>query len=219
MLKTSLTALQPEPAEAVVMPIQSADWVRSIKRCISHSTSPVKTPVDWVGLVHALFIDDNGLLREDSDQDGQLDGYAVDYVVDVSYDELSDTTLVTRFTSADGGATLSQVGDPVPLDQLLPIWNARDELARVVDVQNQRDYTVNAQTRRHILTSSGPGADGRISQAQVVDFLPQPFRRGRVTAGFEFTRRHRSDPSYSLGSRRGSVEFPLKDGRFSRRSR
>ena len=131
--------------------------------------------VDWVGLVHALFIDDNGLLREDSDQDGQLDGYAVDYVVDVSYDELSDTTLVTRFTSADGGATLSQVGDPVPLDQLLPIWNARDELARVVDVQNQRDYTANAQTRRHILTSSGPGADGRISQAQVVDFLPSTF--------------------------------------------
>lgn len=132
--------------------------------------------VEWVGLVHALFIDDNGFLREDNDQDGRLDGYDVDYVVDVSYEPLSDTTLVTRFTSSDGGETLQPVGDPQPLSELKPIWNARDELARVAEPQKHRNYSSSAANRRHILTAEGPGADGKITQDDVARFTTTTFR-------------------------------------------
>ena len=132
--------------------------------------------VDWVGLVHALFIDDNGLLREDNDQDGQLDDYQTDYVVDVSYDELSDATLVTRFTSADGGATLTPVGSPVPLDQLQPIWNARDQLARIDNPRGNRTYTNLASSQRYLFTAAGAGANNLIDQDDVVPFVPNTFR-------------------------------------------
>ena len=126
--------------------------------------------------MHALFIDDNGYLREDNDQDGQLEGYAVDYVVDVSYEPLSDTTLVTRFTSTDGGQTIQPVGDPVPLSELKPIWNARDALALVSAPELQRTYVSDASTRRHILTAAGPGTDGKITQQDVVNFSPATFQ-------------------------------------------
>lgn len=132
--------------------------------------------VDWVGLVHALFIDDNGFLREDNDQDGQLDDYLTDYVVDVSYDALSDATLVTRFSSADGGATLTPVGDPVALDQLKPIWNARDQLAQIDNPKGNRTYSNLASTRRYLITAAGPGLDNRIDQDDVVPFVPATFR-------------------------------------------
>ena len=130
--------------------------------------------LSWVGLVHALFIDDNGRLREDADQDARLDGLDTDPAVTISYDELSDQTLVTRFNSSDNGATLTQVGDPVPLSQLRPIWNARDQLARVTNPSSQRPYGNNARTRRHILTAE-PDSDGQIRAAQMQPFTAQTF--------------------------------------------
>ncbi|QGG80895.1 hypothetical protein GH975_10085 [Litorivicinus lipolyticus] len=129
----------------------------------------------WVGLVHALFIDDNGRLREDGNGDGALGGYSEDPVVQIAYDALSDQTLVTRFESADGGATLSQGGQPVPLSALRPIWNARDRLATLSTPQSQRNYSAVADDRRYIITA-GPDASGLIGRDQVQPFVTSTFR-------------------------------------------
>ena len=129
----------------------------------------------WVGLVHALFIDDNGRLREDGDGDGALGDYSADPVVQVAYDALSDQTLVTRYQSSDGGASLTQDGDPVPLDQLRPIWNARDRLATLDSPQAQRNYSSVADSRRYIITA-GPNASGTIGSDEVQPFSVATFR-------------------------------------------
>lgn len=68
----------------------------------------------WVGLVHALFVDDNGRLREDGDRDGYLDSIEVDPPVTIEYDPLSDQTLVVRYESPDGGVTLVPPGNACP---------------------------------------------------------------------------------------------------------
>lgn len=111
--------------------------------------------VVWTGFLHALFIDNKGYLREDSDGDGALDDYSVDRIVDVYYDSAGKETLVQRYTTSDQGVSVAADGIPVSLNALKPVWKAQDRLSDIADVVSQRTYSTSAATGRHILTSIG----------------------------------------------------------------
>ncbi len=78
--------------------------------------------VNWVGGLHALFLDDDLNLREDSNQDGTLD--ASDSVINLFYD--GENTVVQR-VNPDGS-----IAATVPFTSIEPIWDAKDWLARTL---------------------------------------------------------------------------------------
>jgi type IV pilus assembly protein PilY1 len=129
--------------------------------------------VRWIGDIKAVFIDDFGLLREDSDQDGILDGYTTDKVIEFEYDPVSETTKLIRFNSSDDDVFVKSGQTEAFLNTFKPIWSAADNLRALTNVTTQRIYSSNASTGRHILTwmpSSAP-SDGKVSdQNQIVDF-------------------------------------------------
>ncbi|MBN0989049.1 pilus assembly protein [Amphritea pacifica] len=133
--------------------------------------------ISWVGVLHALFIDGYGRVREDSDGNAKLN--ATDKVVDIYYDASLEETLIQRYTvNADNSLTLS--GAPVNIDNIDTVWSARDQLAAMTNAQarTQRTYGNNDGTR-YIFTAIDGGssgtADGKINSADVVDFVPGTF--------------------------------------------
>jgi type IV pilus assembly protein PilY1 len=127
--------------------------------------------VNWVGGLHALFLDDDLNLREDSNQDGVLN--PSDSVINLFYD--GENTVVQRL-NADGS-----VAATVPFTSIEPIWDAKDWLAGLSDTQvvNQRPYA--SSVGRHIFTwmdqpeADGTGPDGKVDANEVVDFVPAEF--------------------------------------------
>ncbi len=124
--------------------------------------SPVKedalgNEVTWVGSLFGLFLDENGLIREDTNQNARLDGYGTDRVAEYFFDTNLGKTQVNLYTG--GGvstppdfATAVPV-DTVDVDELATIWEARDQLNEVSDVLTQRPYTDLANTGRYIVSS------------------------------------------------------------------
>jgi len=146
--------------------------------------------VRWIGALQALWIDNNGRLRED-DGDFSLGTFAEDPVVELFFDQSSSDvsqqrTRVRRFSGdpANDQATI------VELDDLNPLWNARDKLAALTNVTDHRPYNSVATSGRSIYTwldldldgvvdgerSAGDNADG----AEVMRFLPSNFGSGRA---------------------------------------
>lgn len=147
--------------------------------------------VQWVGSLHGLFIDKKGHLREDTDQDGKLDDYATDYIIDLFFDAPTEQTLVQKKTSSDNGGTTTNVGSAQELSAIKPIWEAQDELANLSDVTTQRSYTALASSGRYIFTGidgKGGGAnmpDGVVDKNEVVPFDAATFT---PTPGNEYYR-------------------------------
>jgi len=156
--------------------------------------------VTWVGGVHALFIDKYSYLREDGNQNGKLDDYDADKIVELQYDPGSGKTVVARATSTDPNVPKGLTWTTGPLGGLKPIWNAQDRLANLTDVVTQRTYRSNASQGRYIFTTingtkvdfdetqfgSGGGDNylyldaGSTAQAQkIVDYI-----RGEEIPGF-----------------------------------
>ena len=112
--------------------------------------------INWGGILNALFIDNNGYIREDNLTDGTrftLDGYAQDRIIDIYYDPVLQETLIQRYNAVDGAGNKIADGPPVNLSQLNSIWEAREQLSSVTYSDTNRSYTAAAQTGRHILTS------------------------------------------------------------------
>ncbi len=162
--------------------------------------------VNWVGGLHALFLDDDLNLREDSNQDGVLD--PSDSVINLFYD--GENTVVQRL-NADGS-----VAATVPFTSIEPIWDAKDWLADLSDAQvvNQRAYA--GSVGRHIFTwmdlpeADGTGPDGQVDAGEVVDFVPDEFAsdgRYRIL-GVEET-----EAASLINFIRGSDEQPNKRSR------
>ena len=111
-----------------------------------------RNTIIWVGLLHGIFIDDSGRLREDTLQDGMLTNS--DNVIEYEYDESSDETFVQRYFVNTDDSTGSANGDPIEIADISSIWNARDELSKVNDLIEQRNYTNElASEKRYIFTS------------------------------------------------------------------
>lgn len=127
--------------------------------------------ISWPGMLHALFRDENGYFREDTDGDKTLDGYATDYRVEFFYDQSEQQTKVNRYTSANSGETFTLV-DTIDFEDFVAIWNARDELANLSNAQTrtQRTYTSSANTGRFIKTGIDVDGDGTVQPDEVINF-------------------------------------------------
>lgn len=126
--------------------------------------------VTWTGTLRAIFIDDFGHLREDSNSNNKLDDFATDKVVRFEFDPDLEVTLVQRYDRALDG-TLTASGAAVPLDQLKPVWSAVDQLAEMMAPEEQRaSYTGVDNQRRYILSAIDNNGDGEVDQQDVVPF-------------------------------------------------
>ncbi|MFT5084287.1 MAG: hypothetical protein ACI9Y1_002341 [Lentisphaeria bacterium] len=125
--------------------------------------------VKWVGSLSGLFIDENALLREDTNQNGQLDGYDTDRVVQYFFNTGLSKSQANLYSGA-GESTPPDLAVDTPeaivnVDQLNTIWEARDALGDIADadILTQRSYTDSAANGRYIITS----IDGQ----QALDFV------------------------------------------------
>lgn len=120
--------------------------------------------VNWVGQLQAIFIDAQGNLREDADQDGVLDSCAIDPAIEVFFDTNANETRIRRYAHATCdklAATATITVDD--LENLGTIWDAREQLSVIADPTQQRVYTAqvngtSAAGGRHIFTSLGGSA-------------------------------------------------------------
>lgn len=135
---------------------------------------------NWTGSLHALFIDDEGLLREDNNGNGALDNYNTDRVVNIFFDEDDLLTKVRRYSSDEDDVFVESGSTVVPLDELEPIWNARDRLAELANATTQRNYTTSAAGGRHIITWLDQNYNGVIDSGEQLAFDANTFNAGNT---------------------------------------
>ena len=143
---------------------------------------PIKTDnlgneAKWMGTLHAVFVDPNGFLREDTDDDDVLDGYDVDKVVEIFFDEDERRSRLRRFTSSEADEFVEQTSSVSELESLNPIWNARRQLSSLSDVTTQRTYTDTADNGRYIVTWLDTDLDGLVNDdgSEQFDFTVNSF--------------------------------------------
>lgn len=133
--------------------------------------------ISWQGILHSLFIDSQGYLREDTNSNGQLDNYYTDSIVELYYDANVGRTLIQRYGSNDGGATVVKSGLPQELTDLDTLWNATDRLSALGNVTTQRTYGSSAANGRYIVTTTGSDADSD-GYPDLIDFDTNNFATG-----------------------------------------
>jgi len=140
--------------------------------------------VQWTGYLHGIFIDSNGLLREDHDKDGLLDDYATDPIIEIFFNEADDQTQIQRYASSDG-ITKTADGDPLSLHQLEPIWSAQEVMSELSDsgIKANRTYdptlTVNGRYMYTWIDNPGStGVVGEVDDGEVVPFIASTFGTG-----------------------------------------
>ncbi|MCP4686626.1 MAG: hypothetical protein GY859_01165 [Desulfobacterales bacterium] len=114
--------------------------------------------VSWSGQVHSLFIDNEGKMREDTNQDGRLDK-SVDRSI--------------KFTENDDGELAIELSDGEVLQNILDIkyvWSSSNWLNELADddVVSQRAYKT-SDSSRYIFTFLNTGRDG-VPNGDVVPF-------------------------------------------------
>ncbi|OUS06059.1 hypothetical protein A9Q81_04845 [Gammaproteobacteria bacterium 42_54_T18] len=127
--------------------------------------------VQWTGGLNALFIDRNGVLREDTNQNGVIDDYLVDMSVQYFYDDTAGRTKVGLYKSGLSTTPPTFSGSPtstVELSELNAVWKAQEQLSLVSDVTNQRTYEALASSGRYILTSLDGENTVEFSEAEAV---------------------------------------------------
>jgi type IV pilus assembly protein PilY1 len=126
--------------------------------------------VNWTGTLRAIFIDESGRLREDSNSNARLDDPATDKVVQLEFDATVEKTFVQRYVP-DAGGNLVPDGATVELNDLKPIWSAVEQLAQASSAESQRTSYLSADlSTRYILTAMDRNADSEIDGQDVVDF-------------------------------------------------
>jgi type IV pilus assembly protein PilY1 len=126
--------------------------------------------VTWIGTLRAIFIDDFGYLREDSNGNDRLDDYDTDSIVQLEFDSALEKTYVQRY-SLSSTQELVLEGLPVELSELASIWNAVDQLAEVSSPEEQRANYANVDnTRRYIFTAIDNNGDNEVDQNDIIPF-------------------------------------------------
>ena len=133
--------------------------------------------VTWGGRLHSIFIDANGLFREDGNSNAQLDNYSTDPIVEIRYDSLAAVSKVYRYATSDGD-TSGVTPTEHDLHELNTIWDARDQLSVVADLTTQRSYSALANTGRHIFTWLDSDTDGVVDSGETADFVSATFPTG-----------------------------------------
>ncbi len=152
--------------------------------------------IQWGGTLHALFIDENSRFREDADADGVLDDCLVDPVIDLTYDTTDQVTRIRRYTTPADCDTGSATYTDVNIEQLRPIWDARDLLARVTNVITQRDYlTQPAISGRYITTWLDANGNGTVDSGEQVDFDAAQFS---AAANYDYLQASSTDEAANI---------------------
>lgn len=129
----------------------------------------------WVGQVHALFLDDYGNMREDTNQNAKLDVCndtdtlrcpdGSDLII--VYKVLGDgSTTVYKYNDANGNGKLENAEDDTPvgtceIKNIKYVWNTSNWLNEITDanIVSQRVYADKAQ-KRYIFTTVDANGDG-----------------------------------------------------------
>ncbi|MGI2028819.1 pilus assembly protein [Endozoicomonas acroporae] len=131
--------------------------------------------VTWGGILHSLFIDSKGYIREDGNGNAQLDDYRSDKIVELFFDPNAGQTMVQRYTSDDFGVTRVADGPLKSLASLETIWDAREQLALLSDLTNQRSYDALASGGRHMLTWLDINNNQQVDDDEQLPFMPSTF--------------------------------------------
>ena len=161
----------------------------------------VSDSVNWVGMLHAIFVDEKNYLREDTNQDGVLGDYNTDYRMEIYYDSSIEETRVRRYQEASG--VFTAITPDIGIQDFKPIWNARNRLSEVTDVITQRSYTSSAAAGRYIFTGIDSDKDGRVVSSEVIPFDDQTFPADISNNNF----RYLGLDSTSFGSAPNIVNF------------
>lgn len=137
--------------------------------------------VNWIGDVNALLVDKYGNMREDTNNNQQLDETDDNFVV--YYDDaISNTTKAKLYSPVDSNGELlkepdlSSIPAIVEITKLHYLWSGLDWLKNpALNITDQRNYAT-ADNKRYIFTdhidTSTDVSTGNVDNDQVMDFLP-----------------------------------------------
>ncbi len=131
--------------------------------------------VTWGGILHSLFIDSKGYIREDGNGNAQLDDYSSDKIVELFFDPNAGQTMVQRYTSDDFGATKVAEGPLKSLSSLETIWDAREQLSLLSNLTSQRTYSALASGGRHMLTWLDINNNQQVDDGEQLPFMSSTF--------------------------------------------
>lgn len=133
--------------------------------------------VSWTGDVHALFIDNSGLLRQSSDN--TLDATSTDAIIDYCSKIMDDAQIVRikESNSTDDRPTTEEQADcsdsvyTKELSDIEYLWSGSEWLSGLSDDQAvaQRSYTA-INKGRHIITGRDQNNDGLVQYNEQVSF-------------------------------------------------
>jgi len=128
---------------------------------------PNGNPVVWTGEVHALFLDSEGKMREDTNGDRALD--SGDERVIFYYDEgTGNTEACYGELNADGTCN----GTSKSTEQVHFLWSAVEWLANISDanILVNRSTFISNEPKRYIFTWNDLDNDGVVDSSEVLDF-------------------------------------------------
>ena len=146
--------------------------------------------VQWAGYLHTLLIDKNLNFREDSNQNGTLDSYATDKVIQFFYDSAQNRTRISRFNTSDGkNLVLDSIGE---IDSVKYLWDAKRELNEMnsASLLTNRTYTdpnnlsTNANSQRYIFTWLDNNDNGVVDANEQTDFEASDFASNQSNFGY-----------------------------------
>lgn len=127
--------------------------------------------VEWVGLLQALLVDKFLNLREDTDGDGAITN--ADKIIKFVVGDNKAT--VSRYTTTNGGETMTLAQEGVEIESIDSLWEGRDELAKLTNLTAQRTYGSSASTGRYIISSIDADKNGITVNSEQVDFVADTF--------------------------------------------
>ncbi len=181
----SITREVAASSNASVVTQNSADEGLVYQALMYPFLTDVKNPaitVEWSGNVWGLFLDKDGLYREDGNQNGALDdSYQLDPVIE--YIEQTDGSAYFLRNSAtrdsNGKMQLSPLAGakPTPLYFLKPVWSGATWLSGVNDSNAiiQRNYTETLKRRRILTATPDLKIQGSAATQRQRDFIAANF--------------------------------------------
>jgi type IV pilus assembly protein PilY1 len=117
---------------------------------------------NWMGFLHALWIDPFGNIREDTDGDKAL-VYAKDKIIRFTLNKDTQETRVGVFSDADGDGEADHDSPDATrsLEQIHPIWEAGEKLA------------LKNATNRKIITFIDKDGDRNVDPGEFIEFIPE----------------------------------------------
>lgn len=149
---------------------------------LTKTVAGIEQSVDWTGRLSGYFLDEFGYLREDGNDNGQLDDYSTDTAFRLEFNPSTQEVDVERLTIANAGTPLfsESVLETVSVEDLDPIWEASEVLGSYSDNakygSTQRPYGTTASDAagyRHIISwmADDPNDVANLDQGTQLQFV------------------------------------------------